>query len=84
MAMFSQPKIGPLLLKMGQNILNQTTANMIVYMVNICKYMINSIWEEERSVDREYSNLMVSQDYGREGRMTDLKYLSISPSPSIL
>lgn len=82
--MFSQPKIGPLLLKMGQNILNQTTANMIVYMVNICKYMINSIWEEERSVDREYSNLMVSQDYGREGRMTDLKYLSISPSPSIL
>lgn len=82
--MFSQPKIGPLLLKMGQNILNQTTANMIVHMVNICKYMINSIWEEERSVDREYSNLMVSQDYGREGRMTDLKYLSISPSPSIL
>ena len=43
----------PLLLKTGQRILNHTTLHIIVQLVNIYKYMINSIWKEERSADKK-------------------------------
>lgn len=46
-------KMRPLLLKMGQRILNHTTLHITKHLVNIYKYMINSIWKEERSADKK-------------------------------
>ena len=38
---------------MGQRILNHTTLHITVHLVNIYKYMINSIWKEERSAGKK-------------------------------
>lgn len=54
-AMFSQPKIGPLSLKMGQNILNQTIVNIPGYPVSIKMCMIYSMFEGEATDRREVS-----------------------------
>ena len=43
----------PLLLKTGQRILNHTTLHIIEQLVNIYKYVINSMWKEERSADKK-------------------------------
>ena len=46
-------KMRPLSLKMGQCILNHTTLHITMHLVNIYKYMINSIWKEERSAGKK-------------------------------